>query len=135
MQAEEQAEDGQATKDGLAHAIARGEAIIAWARENGVRERTAYRWAADPEVRREAEAERRRALDRAIGRLAGLAMEAADGIAKLAQDAQSESVQLRAWRAILTDQMAVARFSDLEQRMVEIEEQLRDRTGDAHRAG
>ncbi len=36
---------------------------------------------------------------------------------------------LRAWRAILADQMAIAKFSDLEQRMVEIENQLRERTG------
>jgi hypothetical protein len=31
--------------------------------------------------------------------------------------------------------MAVCRFSDLEHRMVEIEERLRDRTGDTDHAG
>jgi hypothetical protein len=40
----------------------------------------------------------------------------------------TESVQLRAWRAVLADQMAVAKFSDLEYRMAEIEEQLDKRT-------
>ncbi len=49
---------------------------------------------------------------------------AANGIVTLAKEAESESVQLRAWRAILADQMAVSKFSDLEYRMVEIEEQL-----------
>ena len=41
--------------------------------------------------------------------------------------AESESVQLRAWRAILADQMAVAKFSDLEQRTFELEEQFDER--------
>ena len=47
----------------------------------------------------------------------------------LAQGAESESVQLRAWRAVLADNMAVSKFSDLEYRMTEIEEQLEKRGG------
>jgi hypothetical protein len=43
-------------KNDFALAIAEGESIIAWAQENGVPERTAFRWAQDPTVRREAEA-------------------------------------------------------------------------------
>ena len=56
----------------------------------------------------------------------------ANGIVRLAREAVSESVQLRAWRAILADQMAVSKFSDLEHRMVEIEEQL-DKRGQGHK--
>ena len=97
--------------------------------KNEVARSTAFRWAQDPKVRREVEARRRRALNRAIGRLSSVAMKAANGIAKLAKEAESESVQLRAWRAILADQMAVSKFSDLEYRMAEIEEQLDERTG------
>ena len=52
---------------------------------------------------------------------------AVDGITHLAQEADSESVQLRAWRAILAELMSVAKFSDLEYRMTEIEEQLEKR--------
>ena len=116
-------------KINLALAIAEGESIAEWARQNGVSERTAFRWASDPEVRRQAEATRRRALGQAIGRLTGMAMNAVDGIAHLAKAAESESVQLRAWRAVLADNMAVAKFADLEHRMTEIEEQLEKRTG------
>jgi hypothetical protein len=58
-----------------------------------------------------------------------LATKAADGIAELATGAESESVRLRAWRAILADQIAISKFSDLEHRMAEIEEQLRAGTG------
>jgi hypothetical protein len=54
---------------------------------------------------------------------------AVDGITHLAQEAESESVQLRAWRAILADMMSVSKFSDLEYRMAEIEEQLEKKTG------
>ncbi len=122
-------------KTRLALAIARGQSISAWSRQNEVPLRTAFRWASDPKVRGAVEACRRRALNRAIGRMVGLAMKAVAGIARLADGAESESVQLRAWRAILADLMAVSKFSNLEQRMVEIEEQLRDRTGDTDRAG
>ena len=40
----------------------------------------------------------------------------ADGIVTLAKESESESesIQLRAWRAVLADQMAVSKFSDLE---------------------
>jgi hypothetical protein len=122
-------------KNQLAVAIARGESITEWAGQNEVPLRTAYRWSRDPRVRRAMEAWRRRALNQALGRLAGLSMKAAEGIARLGESAESESVQLRAWRAVLADQMAVARFSDLELRMLDIEEQLRDRPGHADHVG
>jgi hypothetical protein len=104
----------------LALAIARGQSIDAWAKQNDVARSTAFRWASEPKVRREVEAMRRRALGRAIGRLSSVAMKAANGIVTLARGAESESVQLRAWRAILADQLAVSKFFDLEHRMVEI---------------
>jgi hypothetical protein len=55
-------------------------------------------------------------------------MKAAHGIVTLAEEAESESVQLRVWRAVLADQRTVSKFSDLEYRTAEIEEQLRERT-------
>jgi hypothetical protein len=115
-------------KNSLALAIARGQSIDAWAKKNDVPRRTAFRWASDSQVRREVKATRRRALGRAIGRLSSVAMEAVDGIVTLAKEAESDSVQLRAWRAVLADQIAVSKFSDLEYRMAEIEEQLSERT-------
>jgi hypothetical protein len=101
-------------KMNLALAVAGGESITARAKENGVSERTAQRWAQDRNVRREVDACRRRALNQAIGRLTGMAMNAVDGIAHLAKEADSESVQLRAWRGVLADLMSVSKFSGLE---------------------
>jgi hypothetical protein len=123
-----QEEVGLNKKTSLVQAIARGQSVAAWAKNNEVPRRTAFRWASDPKVRREVEASRRRALGRAIGRLSSVALKAADGIVTLAKEAESESVQLRAWRAVLADQMAVCKFSDLEYRMAEIEERLGERT-------
>ncbi len=117
--------------DQLAMAVAQGKSIIEWARQNGVPRRTAQRWAAEPDVRREVEEWRRRILDRALGYLAGRSMWAVKGIAKLGKAAESESVQLRARRAILHDQMAVSKFSNFEYRMAELEEHVRARNGNA----
>jgi hypothetical protein len=122
-------------KSKLALMIARGKTITAWASQNEVPLRTAYRWSRDPQVRGEVQEWRRYVLDLAIGRLARLSLKATDGIAKLGAGAESESVQLRAWRAILADQMAVSKFSDLEHRMTEIEEQLHGGTGHTDHAG
>ena len=80
-------------KTSLALAIARGQSIAAWAKNNDVPRSTAFRWASEPEVRREAEATRRRALGQAIGRLSSVALKAANGIVALAKEADSESVQ------------------------------------------
>ena len=56
--------------------------------------------------------------------LTGMTKNAVDGITHLAQEADSESVQLRAWRGVLADLMSVSKFSDLEYRMTEIEEEF-----------
>ncbi len=118
----EQDSELQEKKAKLATVIARGQSVIAWARKNDVPERTVYRWASEPDVRKASEMWRRTVLNQAIGRMVRRSNAAADGIERLAKGADSEAVRLRAWRAILADQMAVARFSTLEQRMTELEE-------------
>jgi len=115
-------------KTELALAIANGTSVAAWARGNQVPKRTAYRWSREPKVRAAVESYRRRAVDRAIGRMARRVTWATDGIAKLAENAESESVKLAALRAILSDMMAVSQFAGLEQRITEIEEQLHEPT-------
>ena len=106
-----------------------------WAHDNRVPRSTAYRWAADPKVRRVVERSRRRTLDRAIGRMARRATKAFDQIAKLGSAAESESLKLRALRSIFAGVVAVSKVSDLAHRMAEIEEGLRDRTDNADLSG
>ena len=119
----------QKKKTQLAVAMAQGVSVSAWARGNDVPKRTAYRWAAEPNVRATAESCRRRALDRAVGRMANRATWAVDQIVALGANAESESVKLSALRAVLSDMMKVSEFSVLEVRMTEIEEELRVRNG------
>jgi hypothetical protein len=112
----------------LATAIAEGTAVAKWASSNEVSERTAYRWAAEPEVRAEVESMRRRALDEAIGRLAKRATWAVDGIVDLGDNAASESVHLSALRAVMSDFIKVSNFAGLEVRVSALEEQTCART-------
>ena len=111
----------------LAAALAAGQSCAEWASANGVTERTAQRWASDSEVRAEVEAYRRGNLDEAVGRMSRRAAWATDQIAKLAEDARSESVRLAALRSMLSDMMAVADFAGLEERIANLEEQDRVR--------
>ena len=93
---------------------------------NDVSKSTAYRWADEPGVKDRANAIRRRALDRAVGRMSNRVASAADGIIKLARTADSEAVKLSALRAIYGEMIAVSRFGGLESRVAALEEQARD---------
>jgi hypothetical protein len=115
----------------LATAIAQGTSIAQWARNNGVPERTAYYWAADSEVRSEVESIRRRALDEAVGEMANRARWAVRGIIELGDSADTDSVRLRALRAVISDFIAVSKFAGLEERMTEIEGKLKALDGHA----
>jgi hypothetical protein len=114
-------------KKALATALAGGMTAGAWATQNGVPRRTAYDWADEPEVQSMKETIRRRAMDRAVGKLSRNALAAATGLTELASGAASESVKLSAQRAVLRDLMAVSDFNGLELRMTRIEERLRAR--------
>jgi hypothetical protein len=126
-------------KADLALALATGRTVRAWAKLHDVPERTAYSWARSPEVRTQVRRIRRRAIDRAIGRLSRHAAAAADRIAQLADAAQSEAVQLQAARAVLADLMTVSNYAALEGRLAEVERRIAhaqpQQHGPADRAG
>ena len=111
----------------LAAALAAGKSCAEWASAHKVPERTAQRWANDPEVRAEVETYRRGNLDQAVSRMSQRAVWATDQIAELAEKARSESVRLAALRSMLSDMMAVADFAGLEERIAKLEEQDRVR--------
>ena len=121
----------QKMKTQLALAIAQGRSVALWARDNQVPRRTAYRWASQPDLRATVESCRRRARDRALGRMAMQARRASDQTAKVAAAAESESVKLRALRSILADVISVSKFSDLRRRMAAIEQEIHERTDNA----
>jgi len=119
----------EAKKIQLAAAIAEGQSVAAWSRNNGVPRSTAYDWASEPGVRRTVEACRRRTLDRAIGRMTNHTLWACDRIAELAKAAESQSLRFRALRAMVADVMSVAKFSNLENRLAQLEEDYREQNG------
>jgi hypothetical protein len=121
----------QNKKTQLALALAQRISVALWARDNQMPRSTAYRWASQPELRATVESCRRRARDRALGRMAMRAHWTSDQIAKLAAGAESESVKLRALRSILADVISVSKFSDLRRRMAAIEQELHERTDNA----
>jgi hypothetical protein len=106
-------------------ALAWGIPVATWAASNDVPERTAYRWASDPEVRRAADDYRRRAIDMAVGQMSMRSPWAVEGIASLADTARSEAVRLSAYRAILSEMMKVAHHYSVEERIADIDERLR----------
>ena len=67
-------------------------------------------------------------FDEAIGRLAKRATWAVDGIVGLGENAASESVRLSAFRAVMSDFIAVSNFAGLEVRVTALEEQSSART-------
>ena len=82
-------------------------------------------------VRKVVESYRRRTIDQAIGRMTKHTNRAADIIVRIAKDAESDLVRLRAARAIFSDMMAVSEYSGLEFRMTAIEENFLKRDGAA----
>src|SRR5271165_5908695 len=112
------------TKTQLAVALAQGHSVAKWARDNDVPRTTAFRWARDPEVRKAVESCRRRVMDQAVGRMTGHTAEAIKGIVRIAWNTKSDTVELRAWLAVISDMMAVSKYSGMEVRMTEIEARL-----------
>ena len=109
----------------LAVSLATGLTAGAWAKENAVPSRTVYRWARSPEVQELVQRIRARVIDRAIGRLTTHAIKAAEVIAKLSQEAESESVRLHASRAVLSDLLMITDYATMERRLASVERRIR----------
>jgi hypothetical protein len=109
------------TKAKLALALAHGVTAAKWARSNDVTKMTAYRWAKEPLVRKAVESYRRRLIDHAIGLMAKQSTPAANTIVRISKEAESDSVRLRAARAIFSDVMTVSKYAGWEVRLAELE--------------
>ena len=120
-------------QDRLALALVAGKTIRDWVQENGVPERTAYRWASEPEVRRQIQDWRRAAIDNTLRFMAERSAAALDRIEELGKVADSDAVRLKANRALVTDQIALARHSNLEHRLSLIEEDRSAKPRNANR--
>ena len=112
--------------DALILGLARGLTIQDAAEEAGYGRRTAYRRWADPGFRRQVSAVRGDLMDRAVGRLADSAVEAANTLWQLL-GSDCETTRLAASRAILQQAAVLREAAELEQRIARLEQ------GDANR--
>jgi len=121
------AKRNQNQRDQFAVAMALGQKVSVWAKKNGVPRRTCYDWTKTPEYKATVREVRRRALDRAVGQFVRNLTKAVGRIALLATEAESESVQLQASRAVLRESIKVREHVDLEEQMLDIERRLDER--------
>jgi hypothetical protein len=116
--------DNRARQGSLALAIAAGRTVAAWAQDNQVPRRTAYRWARSREVLQLVQQIRRRAIDRAIGTLARHATAAAEEIGRISTKGETDAIKLAASRAVLADLMTVSNYATLEARVAALEDRV-----------
>ena len=117
-------EQRDSRKAHLALALARGVSAAQWARSNEVTKMTAYRWAKDPAVRKAVDTYRRRMIDQTVGMLTRKTAQAASRMVRIAMDGDTDSIQLTACRAIISDMITTSKYSVLEGRLLDIEERL-----------
>ena len=98
------------------------------AQENRISRRTAYRWAKDPKVKAAVNSHRRTAVDQSLAVMSEQVTWAAQAIGDLGKNAVSESVRLGALKAVFANLVAVSKFTGLEKRITELEEQFHART-------
>jgi hypothetical protein len=113
----------------LAEAIAKGVSINKWAKLHGIPPRTAYNWADRREVRSQVDAIRRRAVDKAVGKMTRRLDWATNRIIKLGNDASSEAVQLSAAKTFYTNVVCLNKYSVLDHRVAALEEEFLDHDG------
>jgi flagellar motility protein MotE (MotC chaperone) len=109
-------------------ALARGLPKADVARDAGVDVRTIFRWLEADEFRAKVQLERSRLLERAIGRLADHAADAANVLGKLANDDETPpAVRVSAARALLEHAVKLRDSLELEERLAAVEARLEER--------
>jgi hypothetical protein len=121
--------------DQLVLAVATGESVRSWCTRAKVARSTASTWTARPTFRADVQAVRTRLLDQALGRLAGGAETAADGMLDLATNAKHEGTRLAAQKGVLEHLVGVWNWADVMKRLEALEAKdrarSRDHAGDA----
>ena len=108
----------------LAIAVAAGSKIPAWCKEHGVAVRTAYHWYKSDSFKQLVREYRRRAVDRAIGKMAKNLTKAVETIVRLIEEGQNDSVKLMAAKTLIDKLMDVESHSELKADLHQINERL-----------
>lgn len=108
----------------FALAVASGQPVGRAARALGVPSRTAYRWSKAPEFIAAVQAVRRRALDRAVGRLGKVTVKAVATLERLMGTGNPEAIQLGAARAVLGSVIDLRSNVEMAERLDQLEARL-----------
>jgi hypothetical protein len=125
-------ESNKATYDAVILAVACGETIASFCARTGTNRSTITKWQADPAFDREVTKARRRMLDKAVGRLTSGAEACAVIILKVATQATSDRDRLAASRAALEELRAMTGFTQLDDRIQELERRFEEQQQRAH---
>jgi len=119
----------QNQRDQFAIATALGQRVSVWAKQNGVPRRTCYHWRKTPGHNITVQEVRRRVLNCVVRRFARNLTKAIGRVALLATESESESVRLRAARAVIRESLRFRVHADLGEQIVDIERRLDERGG------
>ncbi|HEV3341917.1 MAG TPA: hypothetical protein VG125_16235 [Pirellulales bacterium] len=115
-------------------ALAAGASVREAAEQAGVGERTVYRRLADADFRRAVSEARGRMFDTAFGRLAGLASKAAETLERL-MESEKPAVALGAAKAVLEVGPRLRESTEVEERISRLEDQADETNGNQTPAG
>jgi hypothetical protein len=113
-----------ARKSQLALWVAAGGKVADWCKANGVARTTGYKWYAQPGFREMVGEYRRRAVDRAIGKMAKGLGKAVAKIVELIEKGQTDVVKLAAAKALVDRLIDVQNHAELQADLRRLREQL-----------
>jgi hypothetical protein len=104
--------------------IAAGGLVAAWYKAKGIPKPTAYRWYRSPEIKAKVAEYRRRAVDRAIGRMAKNLGKAVSRIIDLIETGQTDAVKLSAAKTLVDKLIAVQNHAELTAELKDLNKRL-----------
>jgi ABC-type uncharacterized transport system ATPase component len=113
-------------KSQLALWVAAGGRISVWCKAHNIARQTGYKWYATDEFRRMVEEYRRRAVDRAIGKMARSLEKAVEKMVELIERGQTDAVKLAAAKTLVDKLIEIQEHADLKADMARLSERLDD---------
>ena len=108
----------------LALSVAGGGSVSTWCESYEVARGTAYHWYRDDAFQRLVAEFRRRAVDRAIGKMAKNLGKAVEKIVKLVEDGESQSIQLSAAKSLIDKLVHVQNHAEFKDELRRLDERL-----------
>ncbi len=108
----------------LALFIAAGGRVASWCESHEVARGTAYHWYRTDAFRQLVDEFRRRAVDRAIGKMAKNIGKAVEKIVKLVEDGESQAIQLSAAKSLIDKLVHVQNHAEMKDELRRLDDRL-----------